>query len=92
MLNDIFFFRYDESLWRCVDMTKANLPSGLLGKVLKRGTRVLRLAQAKVCFCYSSIRGKVFKKIESSRGKKNTTRSYIFFQGESKIIDRSCFI
>ena len=29
-------------------MTKANLPSGLLGKVLKRGTRVLRLAQAKV--------------------------------------------
>ncbi|CAH3191367.1 unnamed protein product, partial [Porites evermanni] len=39
---------YDESLWRCVDMTKANLPSGLLGKVLKRGTRVLRLAQAKV--------------------------------------------
>ena len=57
MLNhDIFFFRYDESLWRCVDMTKANLPSGLLGKVLKRGTRVLRLAQAKVCFCFSSLR------------------------------------
>ena len=37
-------------------MTKANLPSGLLGKVLKRGTRALRLAQAKVCFCYSSLR------------------------------------
>ena len=37
-------------------MTKANLPSGLLGKVLKRGTRVLRLAQAKVCFCSSSLR------------------------------------
>lgn len=55
MLNEIFFFRYDESLWRCVDMTKANLPSGLLGKVLKRGTRVLRLAQAKVCFCFSSL-------------------------------------
>ena len=29
-------------------MTKANLLPGLLGKVLKRGTRVLRLAQAKV--------------------------------------------
>ena len=29
-------------------MTKANLPPGILGKVLKRGTRVLRLAQAKV--------------------------------------------
>lgn len=42
------FFRYDESLWRCVDMTKANLFPGLLGKVLKRGTRVLRLAHAKV--------------------------------------------
>ena len=37
-------------------MTKANLPPGLLGKVLKRGTRVLRLAQAKVCFCYKSLR------------------------------------
>ena len=44
----MYVFRYDESLWRCVDMTKANLPPGLLGKVLKRGTRVLRLAQAKV--------------------------------------------
>lgn len=79
MLNDIFFFRYDESLWRCVDMTKANLPSGLLGKVLKRGTRVLRLAQAKVCF---HLWGKAFKKIERSRHKKNTTRSYIFFKGK----------
>jgi len=39
---------YDESLWRHVDMSKANLLPGLLGKVLKRGTRVLRLAQAKV--------------------------------------------
>ncbi|XP_074612509.1 S-phase kinase-associated protein 2-like [Acropora palmata] len=39
---------YDESLWRCVDMTKANLFPGLLGKVLKRGTRVLRLAHAKI--------------------------------------------
>lgn len=29
-------------------MTKANLFPGLLGKVLKRGTRVLRLAHAKV--------------------------------------------
>ena len=29
-------------------MTKANLPPGLLGKVLRRGTRVLRLAQGKV--------------------------------------------
>ena len=62
-------------------MTKANLPSGLLGKVLKRGTRVLRLAQAKVCFCYSSLR-KSLKKIERSRNKKNTTRSYIFFKGK----------
>jgi len=39
---------YDESLWRNVDMSKANLLPGLLGKVIKRGTRVLRLAQAKV--------------------------------------------
>ncbi|XP_068675768.1 S-phase kinase-associated protein 2-like [Montipora foliosa] len=39
---------YDETLWCCVDMTKANLLPGLLGKVLKRGTKVLRLAQAKV--------------------------------------------
>ena len=83
MLNDIFFFRYDESLWRCVDMTKANLPSGLLGKVLKRGTRVLRLAQAKVWFCYSSLR-KSLKKIERSREKRTLSRSYIFFQGESE--------
>ena len=64
-------------------MTKANLPSGLLGKVLKRGTRVLRLAQAKVCFCYSSLR-KNLKKNRKDKGKKNTTRSYNFFQGESK--------
>ncbi|KAJ7386610.1 F-box protein of unknown function [Desmophyllum pertusum] len=38
----------DESLWRRVDMSKANLLPGILGKVIKRGTRVLRLAQAKV--------------------------------------------
>lgn len=41
-------FRCDESLWRRVDMSKANLLPGILGKVIKRGTRVLRLAQAKV--------------------------------------------
>lgn len=41
-------FRYDESLWHRVDMTKSNLLPGLLGKVLKRGTRVLRIAHAKV--------------------------------------------
>ena len=29
-------------------MTKSNLLPGLLGKVLKRGTRVLRIAHAKV--------------------------------------------
>ncbi|RMX58774.1 hypothetical protein pdam_00010793 [Pocillopora damicornis] len=39
---------YDESLWHRVDMTKSNLLPGLLGKVLKRGTRVLRIAHAKV--------------------------------------------
>ena len=44
-----FNFRYDESLWRCVDMTRVkNLPSGVLEKVIKRGTRVLRLALAEV--------------------------------------------
>ena len=41
-------FRYDDSLWHRVDMTKSNLLPGLLGKVLKRGTRVLRIAHAKV--------------------------------------------
>ena len=46
-LNTLFF-RYDESLWHRVDMTKSNLLPGLLGKVLKRGTRVLRIAHAKV--------------------------------------------
>ena len=46
-LNTLFF-RYDESLWHHVDMTKSNLLPGLLGKVLKRGTRVLRIAHAKV--------------------------------------------
>ena len=66
-------------------MTKANLPSGLLGKVLKRGTRVLRLAQAKVCFCPSSLRKNHKKKNRTVKGKKeHYTRSYIFFQGESE--------
>ncbi|XP_022782115.1 S-phase kinase-associated protein 2-like [Stylophora pistillata] len=39
---------YDESLWHRVDMTKSNLLPGLLGKVLKRRTSVLRIAHAKV--------------------------------------------
>ena len=84
MLNhDIFFFRYDESLWRCVDMTKANLPSGLLGKVLKRGTRVLRLAQAKVCFCYSSLRKSLYKN-RKVKAQNEHYKELHFFQGESK--------
>ena len=84
MLNDIFFFRYDESLWRCVDMTKANLPSGLLGKVLKRGTRVLRLAQAKVCFCFSSLRKNLLKNRKVKGKKEHYKELQFFFQGESK--------
>lgn len=60
-------------------MTKANLPSGLLGKVLKRGTRVLRLAQAKVCFCSLSLRKNRNKKNRKVKGKKNTTQGATFF-------------
>ena len=60
-------------------MTKANLPSGLLGKVLKRGTRVLRLAQAKVCFCSSSLRKNHNKKIERSREKRTLHKELQFF-------------
>lgn len=60
-------------------MTKANLPSGLLGKVLKRGTRVLRLAQAKVCFCSLSLRKNHNKKNRKVKGKKNTTQGATFF-------------
>ena len=82
MLNDIFFFRYDESLWRCVDMTKANLPSGLLGKVLKRGTRVLRLAQAKVCFCFSSLRKNLLKNRKVKGKKEHYKELQFFFTGK----------
>ena len=64
-------------------MTKANLPSGLLGKVLKRGTRVLRLAQAKVCFCSSSLR-KNLKKNRKVKGKRTLQGATFFFQGESE--------
>ncbi|KAK3727881.1 hypothetical protein QZH41_010610, partial [Actinostola sp. cb2023] len=40
---------YDESLWKSVDMTKTKLSPGVLGTVLLRGTRVLRLLSSKVC-------------------------------------------
>ncbi|XP_031558342.1 S-phase kinase-associated protein 2-like [Actinia tenebrosa] len=42
-------FAYDESLWRCVDMAKTKLQPGILGSVLLRGVRVLRLASSMVC-------------------------------------------
>ncbi|EDO45115.1 predicted protein, partial [Nematostella vectensis] len=40
---------YDESLWLTVDMSKAKLQHGLLGRILLRGTRVMRIASSRVC-------------------------------------------
>ena len=46
--KSFLFYRYDESLWKGVDMTKVKVSPGVLGRVLLRGTRVLRIAMSKV--------------------------------------------
>ena len=69
-------------------MTKANLPSGLLGKVLKRGTRVLRLTQAKVCFCPSSLnttQGATF----FFKGKVNRQKLFYMTSSRSTALDHA---
>lgn len=40
--------RFDESLWRRLDLATKNLKRGVLGRILERGVAILRLARSTV--------------------------------------------
>ena len=44
----IFFFSFDESLWRRLDLASKKLKPGVVGRVLDRGVLVLRLTKAEI--------------------------------------------
>jgi hypothetical protein len=46
----MFVYRLDESLWRRLDLAAKVIPPETLGRIIDRGTVILRLARAEVCF------------------------------------------
>ena len=43
-----FFFSFDETLWRRLDLSGKSLKPGVLGRVIQRGAQILRLSKAEV--------------------------------------------